>query len=501
MQWFVAPSIFVSVVLLTTAVYFSVFLKSWVLNHTRFRFGAIAVVLLASMLAVGVASKRFDRLPWDPVLASFGIGSPINFAKDSLDLNENEVVSRENWSPAATPVESPNIILFMADSINVNHLSVFGYNRETDPFLSGLGDLYPNVAIQTGRATCPDSICAVMSTLLSRRFVDTPTRNHFGLGQILSGLGYDVKFVLVSDHSTHFYRPYVHMLDNESDDIFDFRDTDTPLNSDTLALEGLRALPDYSGKPTFIFVFFFSAHVAGENLPEFSVFGDFLADRAYWIREGSPFDAEDLLAIANHYDNKLLQLNHFMALSWETLQGKGYTDNSTFLFLADHGEALGERGVIGHSVYEEETLRIPFIAASTNREIVLDWENPEQVDIAPTVLSMVGQQSPENWQGSDLTNRQQDPYSFHETGMRKFHTGENCIGVFAPKWSSNSDLRVEACYGGSRGVSYFVTEIGHDQTYNYVDWSTLVLSEKTEIQELLRRAFPRSEVVRQFERI
>lgn len=501
MRWFMMPSIFVFFALSTTAVYFSVFFKSWVVNHIRFRIGAIAVLLLAALLAVGVVPQRLERLPWDPVLALLGVGSPINFAKNSLELNEHEIESRENWSPSPILDEKPNIILFMADSVNVNHLSVFGYERETTPFLSGLGDLYPNIAIQTGRATCPDSICGVMSTLLSRRFVDTPTRDHFGLGQVLSRLGYDVKFVLVSDHNAHFYRPYVHMLDSESDEIFDYRDTDTPLNSDTLALEGMHALPDYSDKPTFIFVFFFSAHLAGENMPEFAVFGDFLADRSYWIRKNGVFDDEDLLAITNHYDNKLIQLDHFVMNSWEILQDKGYTQNSTFLFVADHGEALGDRGKIGHSIFEEETLRIPFIAASTNREIELDWANPEQVDIAPTVLSMLGQRSPENWRGSDLTNQQKGPYAYHETGMRKFHTGENCIGVFAPKWGSNSDLRVEACYGDSGGVNFSVTEIEDDQTYNYVDWSTLDGSVKAEFQELLRRAFPRSEVVRRFENI
>jgi arylsulfatase A-like enzyme len=87
------------------------------------------------------------------------------------------------------------------------------------------------------------------------------------------------------------------------------------------------------------------------------------------------------------------------------LDARGLADSTLLVVMGDHGEAFGEHGHRGHSkTIHEEELRIPLVLISPliskrpQRLPVLG----QQIDIAPTIVELLGMQAPTEWQGRSL---------------------------------------------------------------------------------------------------
>lgn len=82
----------------------------------------------------------------------------------------------------------------------------------------------------------------------------------------------------------------------------------------------------------------------------------------------------------------------------ESLEKNGLRENTVVLFVADHGEALGDHGVWGKGPYHyDSVIRIPFLISCPERfksGIVCD-EVVSLVDFAPTILDIAGVPIPE----------------------------------------------------------------------------------------------------------
>lgn len=87
------------------------------------------------------------------------------------------------------------------------------------------------------------------------------------------------------------------------------------------------------------------------------------------------------------------------------LAARGLLDDTLVVVTGDHGEQFGQHGHGGHgfSLYEEE-VRIPLMIANPrlfSRGEKID-QIARQIDIAPTILHMLGFDVPVQWQGEDL---------------------------------------------------------------------------------------------------
>ena len=72
-----------------------------------------------------------------------------------------------------------------------------------------------------------------------------------------------------------------------------------------------------------------------------------------------PLSAEELQEITDAYDSSIAWVDSEFGKILAQLKAKELYDDSLIIFLADHGEALGEHGVLGHggNVYDETTQR------------------------------------------------------------------------------------------------------------------------------------------------
>ncbi len=79
----------------------------------------------------------------------------------------------------------------------------------------------------------------------------------------------------------------------------------------------------------------------------------------------------------------------------DTLATAGLEDDTTIMFLSDHGEMLGERGLWYKMSYFEGACRIPLIVAAPGVfEASVVTQSVSQVDILPTLCSLAGAAAP-----------------------------------------------------------------------------------------------------------
>ncbi|MCA9574089.1 MAG: sulfatase-like hydrolase/transferase [Myxococcales bacterium] len=104
------------------------------------------------------------------------------------------------------------------------------------------------------------------------------------------------------------------------------------------------------------------------------------------------------------YDADVARTDAAIGVILQALLDTGLAQRTAVVVTADHGEALGERGHRGHGldVFEESVrvplvLHVPGVAARDVRDVV------GLVDVAPTLLSLLGVPIPDSFQGFELT--------------------------------------------------------------------------------------------------
>jgi arylsulfatase A-like enzyme len=88
------------------------------------------------------------------------------------------------------------------------------------------------------------------------------------------------------------------------------------------------------------------------------------------------------------------------------LRQRGLYERSLLLLVADHGEGLGDHGIMGHEsqVYLSQIL-VPMIVVDHRRRGVELDATVTLLDVAPTILGRLGAPRPESWRGQDLAAR------------------------------------------------------------------------------------------------
>ncbi len=110
----------------------------------------------------------------------------------------------------------------------------------------------------------------------------------------------------------------------------------------------------------------------------------------------------DFEHISSLYDGGVRYADAMLAEIFEALDRLDLYDDTLVVITSDHGEALGEGGIVGHNDVYDTHLKVPMILHLPTRRHV-DIEGPVQlVDLMPTVLGMLQIEPPAGMAGVDL---------------------------------------------------------------------------------------------------
>jgi arylsulfatase A-like enzyme len=122
------------------------------------------------------------------------------------------------------------------------------------------------------------------------------------------------------------------------------------------------------------------------------------------IKGERPITEAERAHLTSQYDGGIAYMDAQLGALFERLKQLHVYDNSLIVVTADHGEAMGDRNLIGHgiSVYQDQ-MHVPLLIKYplSTRHAVVD-DPVSSVDILPTVLDVVGQKPPANLQGASL---------------------------------------------------------------------------------------------------
>jgi glucan phosphoethanolaminetransferase (alkaline phosphatase superfamily) len=344
---------------------------------------------------------RKELLGGEPITAILFSGDDFApFLPISKSGSEDDIIRRDYVHPAH--FEKKNVILIVVDDLRPDHLGFMGYTRNTCPFLDGLyreGNLR---VVRASFANAPWSFGGILSILRSKHWFHMGARS-FAIQDVLKDAGYQVHFILSSDH-TYFCRLksfYGNSLDSFCDGSL-FRSFGP--NDDRGVFEALQGIRKFEGVPTFFYFHLMSVHCLGPRLPENVRFSP-----ASLRHEGGEF--------LNNYDNGVFQADDNIRELFLRLKQMGYLQNSIVVITADHGESLGERNCFGHgtNLYNEE-LKIPVMIYDAGGPVYKNVNIARQIDIAPTILDRLGLPVPSSWDGCSLLSSDPERYSYHLWG-------------------------------------------------------------------------------------
>lgn len=363
-----------------------------------------AVVFAAAMVVAFLARKRIEpffeaerRWPLRALAGTFAVVALVLAAGVVYYAASSRwAVARAAGGPPSA--QRPNIVLITMDTVRADHLSAYGYKRDTTPSLARLaekGVLFEN-AVSATSWTLP-SLAAIYTGLLPHqsganayrplnpgwKTIESVLGHHgyatagfnanyyygesgWGLGGGFGKYDDDRTTLLYNLSRTLVGRAAVQPLYQKLEryDAF-YRRNASELSSDVF--RWLRQRP--ASRPFYIYINYFDAHSpyvppAPYNhrfgtLPE-SVVRRWSAKGGF--RPGHALPAADRQALINGYDNSLAYLDAQIGRLVHTLESSPAGKNTIFLITADHGEAFGEHGAYqhGNDLHREE-IHVPLI--------------------------------------------------------------------------------------------------------------------------------------------
>jgi arylsulfatase A-like enzyme len=312
-----------------------------------------------------------------------------------------------------------NILMIAVDTLRPDHLGCYGYERATSPNIDRFartGVLCEN-AISQAPWTLP-SFATIFTSLYPTQHgamvVKSRMRESFPtLASILRDQGYATGAIVNA--------PALKPL-NRVDRGFDHYSMTPPEGriADGTTKDVLDWIDGIGSRPFFMFAHYFDPHLSYSPPPPF----DKQFDPEYEGRIGDSFDLEGFSRVRQVMFEQLKELtpqdwNHIISLYdgeiaftdlavrdlLSGLEERNLRRNTLIVFLSDHGEEFFEHEGFehGHTLYEE-LLRVPLIF-SLPPVLPQDVRLARQVrllDVAPTILDLLGIQPPADFEGVSL---------------------------------------------------------------------------------------------------
>jgi choline-sulfatase len=314
---------------------------------------------------------------------------------------------RPSASPgASTLVRKPqSVVLISIDALRADHLSAYGYQRETSPTLQVLakqGAVFES-AFSPTTWTLPGHASMLTGLTPFRHGASEDGRRIRDdvplLAELMKGLGYHTAAVINSPYMVQafgFGRGFDTFVERSHED------RELPFYQ-PLVIETARSMQE----PFFLFVHYISVHDPYRPLPEFNRWSSKsgvggLRQLAQEVEAGRRLSPEEAQTLIDLYDGEILSMDHQLSQLLESL--KQISPDVLVIVTADHGEEFLDHGSLhhGHRLYDE-VLRVPLIVSGPGvKPGVRIAEMASLVDILPTVVAWTGGPVPEGLDGVSL---------------------------------------------------------------------------------------------------
>lgn len=322
----------------------------------------------------------------------------------------------------AIPPQKPDILLISIDTLRADHVSCYGHERETSPFIDSLArhGVRFSKAYSTSSWTVPALASMLTATYSNRHGMDQRGRGRgrrqgprrWGvlpaalqtLPELLQRNGY-ATFGLTANFGLPAGRGFGRGFDRYE-------------CVGALGVEGVRPvfenwIPEISAaKPWFLWLHLFDPHAPylarkrwlpafwpepRERYPRLEGLG---AGKFYEI--ATDLDADRMEFMRALYDSEIREVDDFLR---EVFDAIPRAHDALVIVTADHGEEFQEHGGVGHGrTLFEESIRVPLIVKFPDKRFAGSVVEAvaSLVDILPTILAEAHIKPPDDIDGSNL---------------------------------------------------------------------------------------------------
>jgi choline-sulfatase len=127
--------------------------------------------------------------------------------------------------------------------------------------------------------------------------------------------------------------------------------------------------------------------------------------------------ATEFAEIRRHYAALCTQVDENVGRILDRLAASGLADDTVVVFAADHGDFVGEHGMLYKEHLWDGSLHVPLVVHDPRRQANRCTGLVEAIDIAPTVLELSGTDVPASMQGKSLVPVLDDPALSHRDAV------------------------------------------------------------------------------------
>jgi len=364
---------------------------------------------------------------------------------------------------------SPNVLLIVLDTVRAQNLSLYGYQRQTTPWLEQFAKtgIRFDRALATSSWTLESHASMFTGELPHKLFASWQTPQdyrtplddkHLTLAEALTSRGYStagfVGNLLYCTRAHGLDRGFVHYEDYVAslEDFLGSSSLGNEIYSGYREMTGKREsrfqktapqvnqaflhwLARQNNRPFFVFLNYFDAHDPYTPPEPYDLLFASEKPRGPRIDPARNYRSDEIRDLRDAYDGSIAYLDKQLSSLFSELQKQGRLENTLVIITSDHGEQFGEHGLMthGNSLYRQ-LVHVPLVLSFPSRVPVggIVREPVSLVDLPATVIDLVGMGKQVRVPGRSL-GRHWNGMTRAEIEAEK-HVSEILVGKKKPDW-------------------------------------------------------------------
>lgn len=307
-----------------------------------------------------------------------------------LRLTESQLIEQRGRTSSLSKLreiaKDKNILVILLDAARADHMSCYGYHRQTTPHIDRLsesGYRFDNVFAEAAYTLAstgtlltglPPDVHGVVSAFYSSLRDDIVT-----LPELLRDKGY-LTAALSSNpffsSAYNYHQGFDHFVE-----LFDERKV---VNGEDFVAPFEKLVTEARKKPFFMYLHLREPHTPysmprpyfGKYQKNFECPSDAYYKEIKRILSAESRSPSELQFMTDVYDENLAYADHIVGKFVEALQKTHQFDETITIIISDHGEGLGEHELLGHNVIlHREGIQVPLIfrlPMKSKRQSVVD---------------------------------------------------------------------------------------------------------------------------------